>query len=256
MSTEERPSLRQAIGRGVRHARAEHRQEDLARSARDVGLAWTSSKVAALERGDKAIPVEELILLPLALRLMGVQVSALADLIIEPPETVLTLNDRAGAPADVVRQVLGADVAAIDLQRLDTPAHRQAADHIDVGTDVADLLHGLLTGWPDDVEPASGARAVARQVVRDARQDAEQTAARRFGVPATTVALAAVSLWRHSLTEERDARLADQGEHNVRAARGHVTRELYRELEPTVARWHGKPALQLDRLTRDEESHG
>src|SRR4051794_18409181 len=71
--TEELLTLRQWIGQAVRRLRDEHgrRQDDVAVAARSVGLAWTRGKVAELERGGKAIPAEELLLLPVVLAYAG-----------------------------------------------------------------------------------------------------------------------------------------------------------------------------------------
>ena len=50
-------SFRQAVGENARRIREEGdaRQDDVAVQARALGLSWTRSKLAALERGDKAI---------------------------------------------------------------------------------------------------------------------------------------------------------------------------------------------------------
>lgn len=58
--------LRQVVGQRVRELREQAglRQDDLALAARGFGLLWNHSRVAALERGAKAISAEELVLLP------------------------------------------------------------------------------------------------------------------------------------------------------------------------------------------------
>src|SRR5882724_9856802 len=57
--------LRAVVGRRVRALREQAgvRQDDIAVRARLLGLNWTRSTVAALERGEKAISIEELVLL-------------------------------------------------------------------------------------------------------------------------------------------------------------------------------------------------
>lgn len=65
--------------------------------------------------------------------------------------------------------------------------------------------------------------------------DAETKAAKRLERPAVEVAVAALGIWGHSLSEERDRRVAavappDSTPRSVQALRGRVTRELVAEL--------------------------
>ena len=57
------------MGENARRIREEGdaRQDDVAVQARALGLSWTRSKLAALERGDKAIDLPEMVLLAAAL---------------------------------------------------------------------------------------------------------------------------------------------------------------------------------------------
>lgn len=249
----DRETLRQAVGRAVRQHRddAGRRQEDVARQARDLGLKWSSSRVAALERGDKAIPAEELLLLPLILLLAGCDVRALSDLI-PPGEELVELGPQTGVALDLLRLVVSGDLDLREIApfgpALDTPdsrrVHEMMADldltQVGVGLDrwarqarrkirAVGLDETQLTG--DHTELIRG----------EARQDAEQTAARRFKIRADDLALIARGTWGRSLTAERDARMADRRADGQadRAVRGHITRELYRELQPMVDRWHG-----------------
>jgi transcriptional regulator with XRE-family HTH domain len=70
---------------------------------------------------------------------------------------------------------------------------------------------------------------------------AEHKASRSLGVSPEEVARAAGSLWSRSLTEERDVRLSKlalkgSSPRTIQALRGHITRTLLKELEPTLQR--------------------
>ena len=69
------------------------------------------------------------------------------------------------------------------------------------------------------------------RIVAATQNEAEVKAARRLKCDPREVAYASWSLWGHGLTEERDRRLRDQqGEGNTPPRRGHITRQLDREL--------------------------
>jgi transcriptional regulator with XRE-family HTH domain len=232
-------TLRQWVGQAVRRLREQdgQRQDDLARSARELGLTWTASKIAALERGDKALPAEELLLLPAVLALAGCGYPSLVDLLPSGPGTV-RLSDRTAMPAAVLAHaVRGED---FELSEVDSPSMRKTFSRIETwerggGLEravsmvrAAHLVSGATPRELVDAERAAG--------------DAERIAARRLGVPFAAVVAAALATWGRGLTEERDARAAeragpDASARSAQAARGHVTRELYGELAPAIERY-------------------
>jgi transcriptional regulator with XRE-family HTH domain len=68
--------------------------------------------------------------------------------------------------------------------------------------------------------------------------DADLVLSKRFGVQATDVLRAALALWGHPATVERDRRLGNVSglaKDTVRSRRGHVTRQLAKELEPHLS---------------------
>jgi hypothetical protein len=74
-----------------------------------------------------------------------------------------------------------------------------------------------------------------RRALSGVDNEAEQRTAERLGVEVVDVCLAAIALWDHTLTEEREARLEATGGLSLspaqrQAARGHTTRVLQREL--------------------------
>ena len=232
-------TLRQWVGQAVRRRREQHsrRQDDLARSARALGLTWTASKIAALERGDKALPAEELLLLPLVLAHAQCGHPSLADLLPDGPG-VVRLGDQTAMPATVLAQVVRGE--GIDITEVDSPANRESLARFETWTEEGGLDRMVST--------AHAARLVSGKTPRElvdaerAAGDAERIAARRLGVPFAAVVAAALATWGHGLTEERDTRAAKRAgpgasARSAQAARGHVTRELYGELGPAIERY-------------------
>lgn len=240
--TDDELTLRQWVGRAVRQIREHHgqRQDDLARSAREVGLTWTSSKISALERGDKALPAEELLLLPLVLARAGCGSPTLADLLPNGPNMV-RLGERLALPARVLAESLEyADPDDVDnpvVSRERTMSRCSFDAWFSTGNDPQREAAAIRTMWPQmPGEPYDVARAW------HGAGDAERIAARRLEVPFSVVLAAAMATWNHSLTEERDVRAAqragpDASARSAQAARGHVTRELYGELTPAIERY-------------------
>jgi hypothetical protein len=245
----------------MRALREQHgrRQDDVARAARELGLAWSRSKVAALERGDKALPAEELMLLPLVLAEAQCGQPSLADLLPQGSGTV-RLGDQTTMPAAVLAQVVrGEDV---DISEVTSPSIRRPSVIARAMSDTApatDSVSAVVTHVRAVSDTAPATDSVSAVVTRAASSDtttatellaaeraagdAERIAARRLGVPFTAVVAAALATWGHGLTEERDARAAQRAgpgasARSAQAARGHVTRELYRELGPAIERYH------------------
>lgn len=72
---------------------------------------------------------------------------------------------------------------------------------------------------------------------RHGQEETTAKAARRLGVDAFDVAVAAEQLWERGLAAERDARLGDTKglpRRALQARRGHITRALLDELAPVV----------------------
>jgi hypothetical protein len=240
-------TLRRWVGQAVRRFRQQHgkRQDDVARSARTLGLTWTASKVAALERGDKALPAEELLLLPLVLAQAQCGQPSLADLLPQGSGTV-RLGDQTTMPAAVLAQVVrGED---IDIREVDSPTIRESVAQIEAWAKeggpkrMTSIFRAVMAVAPD-----RNSRELA--AAESAAGDAERIAARRLSVPSLAIIAAALATWGHGLTQERDARAAQRAgpgasARTAQAARGHVTRELYRELAPALDRYHQAMANQ------------
>lgn len=237
--------LRQAIGERVRAIREAGglTQDEVGREARRLGLGWSRSAVAALERGDKSVSAEELVLLPLMLVTRdhetpgGSKAPTLTDLLPTGPEWV-RLSARSRLRADALQKIARGQAVTVNLTEMDMPAYPgpAVAQHAaSVGAGFKRLLREYALVWPGstfgDLERAEA----------DAKRDAEQGAARKAGVPARIVSAAAHATFGHGLTEERDLRAGDGA---TAQKRGRVTRQLLGEIEPRLAAYrkgrHGK----------------
>ncbi len=171
----------------------------VARAGQSAGLPWRRVTVAAIEQGRRRLTIEELALLPWLLERAGVQHGT--------------------------RALLGDD------------------DRIDLAPRVTVsgwVLAGMLgrpgeTGFvlPQADDPLWAAMR------RGGREAAEMRAAEALGARPRDIAMTAVRLWGRSLSEERDARLAqrtDLAGRDIHRAAGHVTRQLIRELREYAER--------------------
>jgi transcriptional regulator with XRE-family HTH domain len=234
-------TLSDLVGTKVRIARdhAGSTQDDVARAARLTGLGWGRSTIADLERGKKRLSAEELLLLPLLFSL-AFDIEASLEWILRP-----TTADEPGPWVQLTddARIRHGGVAAIISRKGDWTEHYPGAYDIPATepthqpiSERAPRLKELRNRYWPAADLASIAAAE-----RASMNDAEQKAARRLTVPAVAISIAAVRKWGHSLTEERMEREAerlppDADGNAYRGVRGHVTRELMAELEPSVIR--------------------
>jgi DNA-binding XRE family transcriptional regulator len=231
----------QAIGQRLRELRDEHglRQDQVARAARQVGLGWTQSTVAAIERGNRALSLGEWFLLPTVIGFAGGITGywpKLAELL--PASGRVALSAETTADVDVLLAELAGqlDHDSRTLGDYDTPFIRQ----LNEGTRrwLAKVKRELLPLWPGMTLGG------AQDAQEAARGDAERKAARKLGVDAMNLSVAAHGRYGRSFTEERDARVAEQAPagaapRSLQALRGHVTRAMLAELAPALERKEG-----------------
>lgn len=203
-------TLQQVVAKNVRQLRHEKnlRQEDVATAARRSGLRWTGVTVTQLESGNRSITMEEFVLLPMMLR------CTLADLV--EHDDLVQITESALLPAATIQSLVSerAEVATGDTEIPWIPALEPILDK-----KVKDAV------WRAHFVPS----LLSYLLVREGSQgEAERKAA--ITLKAMTPAeVAAYSLrcWGRTLTEERDARAAEQvGDKEARAVRGHITRAL------------------------------
>lgn len=230
-------ALREIIGENVRRLRdaAGRTQDDVARAARTLGLAWPQTKIAALERGDKAVSLEEFFLLPALLE------SAIGR---EVPYGELLQ----AADGDTVHLSTKASAAPHDLAALFGARTLDPAVDVDIRVwkAVSDSLEALEARLRQ-----LDLHLTARELLRaqEAAGVAEERAARKLGeIPAVFAAIS-LRLWGHGLTAERDKRVGDSlppdaPAATVQAKRGRVTRELVDEVRDFITAQEGTPGAR------------
>jgi transcriptional regulator with XRE-family HTH domain len=192
------------IGRNVRRFREQlgGTQDDLARELREGGWQASGLTVAALERGDRALLHEEVLLLADVLNVSVEELHAgdrneFVRVRSLYPENTEFLRGRLTQSRLPERYPTWSE----------TQSHRQ---HIQIDTG----------GYIEIV----------------AAREAEGYAAKRLGISPDEVVRHSLALWHRTLTEERDARTAertppDASPRSRTIVRGHVSRELLAELQ-------------------------
>lgn len=224
--------LSQVLGARVRQIREAKGllQEDVAAAARGAGFAWARGTVAMLESGRRRLTLEEFFSLAQILEAAGAGDLWLEDLV--PAEGIVFLSPLVGTATNVLRAMLRGESRLGGTQHSDDIGPVREAPEIP-GTAEARAL--WRRAWPRS-RPEDDPGTLYK-VALASRGDAEIKAARGLRVSPVVVALAAESRWSRSLTEERDARVADHGNVSARttqALRGHITRQLLDELRPLV----------------------
>ncbi len=190
-------SVGQVVGENLRRLRDRWRwtQHEMAVTIQRHGLNWSRSRLAGVEAGGRdTVDIGTLLLLAESI---GVPVAEFFA-----GDGNVRLSSQAVAPRAYVREQLSG-----------TPSPERSADL-------------LVTIKPDD--PNLGVQSFAST-------EADEALARRVGVPVYVVATKAFELWGRTLTDERDRRvrelLGDVESSERQAHRGHITRELAREIE-------------------------
>jgi len=226
------PTLDAVIGNNLRRHREQEgiTQDEMARRLRHRGLPWTRPTLAAVELGTKTLDVGELVLLSLTL---GVRVDEILA-----GDGRAQIGRQAVPTLPVVRAVLASNKAAIGRR----PGSDIGLPNVDSDFTIAleqkvMILRELEALAPD--LPFSELKAAEEA----AQGDAERTAARKLQCSADKLSIAAFGLWKRSLTDERDARVATtappgSSPRAIQARRGHVTRQLLEEIAPILRKGH------------------
>ena len=205
MSTDELvPSVGQIVGQNLSRLRERERltQADLTKRIFDrTGERWTRAQLSTLENGKReSITLEELLVLA---HTFGVRLADLFD------SGVIVV---AAGDEDLARNFL-----------------------VNAG-DFLVTLEGIRAALEGGPVRAFARPDTARKVKTwlASQVEADKAVAERLGLDVKTVVDAAVTMWGHTLTEERDARLGDTGElppRTLQAKRGAMTRVLTGQIE-------------------------
>ena len=265
--------LAEAVGAHISFIRSENGipLERLAAEARELGLTWAKSSVAAIEKGRHALGLGELLLLPTILARAGARVFEytavpegdgwtvtgrrpvnVADLLPYDDRPIL-LTGTVQMPARELCDLL----ARMQIYSLDHPDSAAAwkAVTVALGEETAEAARRLPRPWVQKMVDAiarhrNGAwrpdddAAFWPGIRRDGADDATRKAAVVLGVPPIAVALAARACWNgvRGLTDQRERRLAallppeqPAQKRTLQALRAHITRALLGELRPLLA---------------------
>lgn len=213
------PNVAQVVGGNVRNQRLLRglRQDELATQLRDgFGLQWTRATVASVETGRRQVGLDELPQLCAALWNKPVD-------LFRGKGPVMLADGVKGQLVDVQKAILGEQ----NIQRSSLSWQPPRKSHLD------DMRE------PGVIGRLAVRRVTIGEIVKASRGEAEMKAARKLGVDAEVVATAALGLWKRSLTEHRDAIVAeaapaDASPRTLQAMRGRVTRELVEELRARI----------------------
>lgn len=204
-------------------------QDRLARELRGSGLPWTAASVAALETNRRRVDFEEFVLLKAALH--------------TSTEYLLHTSEPWVA-------ILGAQIPGDDLLALFDDDDEEGGEPI--------LLTPRLEAEEEELKerresvrraglplPTGSARGASPNraneiwgiVTAGVHQEAERQLARALGLSVSDVAALSAKLWQRTLTDERERRLGEGGDSGPPRARrrGHITRELKREIAAAAA---------------------
>lgn len=213
------------------------RQDDLSSDARDMlGLPWSRSRIAAIERGAAPVHVEDLITLAALLSGVCEKPVGPADLLDVADE--IALSPRSSIVGHHAAAVLRGDEDAGDRIQLAVPK---------VMSDEA-LVAVLASTDASMARVARGAgvalKASAGQLstVKASMGEADARAQRTLGLVIGPYTFLCSVLWGQSLSAERDARIAadpttqEASRASTSARRGRVTRQLLAEARAVLAR--------------------
>ena len=224
-------TLDKALGERLAMLRAEAAwsQTEVADRARGRGgLHWTRLTVAQIEAGERRLTAAELLTLPLIFD------RNVAEILggMESEELIGLGPDGAASVEFITSRLLAGDLEGVPFRyygrHVDNPLLRKVRES-------PMAKHALQwrrilreEGLPDD--------AVPWPMYHAATKEAERTAARKLNLDPPRLVAISFRLWGHSLTAERDDRVANREDSEAlpprvrQALRGHMTRELLREL--------------------------
>lgn len=255
---DEAKTLRATIGAHVRQWREATltTQDEFARIAFEAGLDWRRATVASVEAGIRDIAAGELILLSIICRQPLPWWTGTGE------GGPIAVTERRSLPSGVIGRVLSGELVA-DPDDVWSMAVRLrfASTHLGASEDALEHIRQVEAAqakWGTQREEDGVRLSDQLSISAGAKSDAEIKAARRLGMKPIEVAALAVGLWGLNLTMERDRRadpdnfagLMDDPKEfeppektplTLRAVRGHITRQLLKELH------EAKAAIERDR---------
>jgi len=193
--------LRTVVAANLRRLRTEAGApvETVTTAALNLGLEWTATLLASLEKGSKALTAEQLIALPVVLSAAYGHRVTLSDLLVSDVPIQLA-SQAAIRPPQLRDLVTGAPERPLISMPLPEPATEMSA-----AARASEKMREIRRAGLGNVDMRALSRA------EEGAGDAETRLARKLGITPIRVIAAAASLWGRSLTEERDYRVAVEG---------------------------------------------
>jgi transcriptional regulator with XRE-family HTH domain len=208
--------IAQVVGANARKHRRDHgvTLDELAKSARQLGLKWSPGKAGDFESGRVNPTLPTLFAVCAALSEITGEPTSLSELL--ESDGPIVVNESLTVKSSVLRRALAGDV--IDLKVGDIEGSAE---------ELADRINASLVGsFPDGVSMRDVKKNLA------AAGEAEQRAARELGLTALEMAAHSAKLWDGlTLSQERD-RIAGTGANPQK--RGRVSRDLKDRLRRAV----------------------
>ncbi|MEV0884715.1 helix-turn-helix domain-containing protein [Streptomyces microflavus] len=255
------------VGERLRRAREESglRQSDLAEAAQRFGLKWGRSSVASLEAGTRNLSIEELALMPFVMASAGLVTTELIQ-----DDDKVHLTELQFAWGYDFRRLFLAHAERMDLKHgevvredrslsrfpeeiLQKKETQRLADPLERISSARATLNQLFKAdvgvrvWP------KLGRLKAAQLYREPWTELDKKIADRIGATPSQVVLMAHALYGRSASEERDGRSEERASgrdrRTLQSVRGHVARDLVRELQKE---WEGKVGV----IERMKEEYG
>lgn len=216
--------LRKVVGENARRLRegAGIRQDDVSKAVKRLGLSWSRSKVAALERGDKAVGIEDLVVLADVLGSEETGRVHLADFF--DGNGAVQLTEGWTIYRNALQRFLAGEEVRLVVR--DSPEQRRRMSE-DVQGFMERSNRLLELAGPAADMPSEEFEALIAEGVGEV----EARAGKALGLEVWEVGALAARLWGRSMAKERDARAGEDDDVDARRARrGQVTRTLLREL--------------------------
>lgn len=236
------------------------RQADIAAAATACGLAWSRSSVAALESGTRNLSVEELVLLPFVVSNAGGW-----DQPLIPPDTNIRVAKRTQMTAEHVStwiSYLFKPIDALESSRTVPPEEEESVRWAVPPVDgfASDLdkerAYSQVSMWRLSFSRLHPSLAFD-QAIEDSRAEYElltkitdrlEAGWEDLPVPWYVAAAYGRAMWGWSPGQERDWRAGDASgyasKRSLQSSRGHITRDLIREIQERID--HDKPVLDRD----------
>ena len=250
MSAEKKTKMSKMVGRRVREIRNQYglTQDNLSMVARErFGLSWTRPTIAAMETGKRQLSVEEFLLIPLILNLALWEKRANAKTVqlidvMPHPEAWIYISPQCAARPAALRDIIAGKAEDAwgspwdnvgDTPNWITPQGGKSWEKEPVviknlvkKIEEFEAVKNKL--WPET--------KLSWMDLEEVSTEPAQKMAHILGVSPFAIALAARKLWGHSLTEERDNRIAQENPkpRSLQAIRGHITRKLFAEIMPII----------------------